>query len=287
MNPSTAPQPQQEPQLRRGLGLMDSVLLLVGGTIGSGIFLTSGQIADEVRFPGAFFAVWIIGGIITLLACFAFAELGAMFPEAGGQYVFLREAWGDLVGFLYGWMLFTVANTGSVATLSVGFAEYFGAVFPAAEAHRGITTIAGFTLTRGNLASVSAIALLTAVNIFGLRRGAMVQNLATWLKFAAVATFVTLGVLVGRGDWRHFTQPAHAAPGSLLAAYGVALIAVFWAYDGWVYVTWVAGEIKQPQRTLPRAMFLGVAAVALIYLAVNVVYLYALPMTAMAHELTI
>jgi APA family basic amino acid/polyamine antiporter len=144
-----------------------------------------------------------------------------------------------------------------------------------------------FTLTRGHLVSVSAIALLTGVNIFGLRRGAVLQNAATWMKFAAIAAFVTLGILLGHGDWSHFTKPAQAAPGSLLSAYGVALIAVFWAYDGWVYVTWVAGEIKQPQRTLPRAMFLGVAAVAVIYVTVNVVYLYALPMDAMARELTI
>lgn len=284
----TRAQTQGEVSLVRGLGLMDSVLLIVGGIIGSGIFLTSGQIADEVRRPGAFFLVWIAGGAITLLACFAFAELGAMFPEAGGQYVFLREAWGDPVGFLYGWMMLTVGGPGTIATLAVGFAEYFGAAIPAANAHRAVLNVAAFTLTRGHLVSIGAIALLTVVNILGLRRGATLQNVATWAKFAAIAVFVALGVTVGRGDWSHYTRPvAMPAAASLASALGVALIAVFWAYDGWVYITWVAGEVKNPQRTLPRAMLLGVALVVIVYLAMNAVYLYALPLDAMALETTI
>jgi APA family basic amino acid/polyamine antiporter len=289
---STHPAPHRAetpgPSLVRGLGLMDSLALIVGGIIGSGIFLTSGQIADEVRSPAIFFLAWIVGGAISLLACFAFAELGAMYPEAGGQYVFLRESWGDFAGFLYGWMMFTIGGPGTIATLTVGFAEYFGAVVPAVSAHRAITSLAGFTLTRGHLVSIAAIAVLTVVNILGVRRGAVLQNVATWMKFTAVAVFVVLGVAIGRGDWGHFTLPAApAAPGSALSAFGVALIAVFWTYDGWVYVTWAAGEIKDPQRNLPRAMIGGLLVVAAVYVAVNIVYLYALPMQAMARETTI
>jgi APA family basic amino acid/polyamine antiporter len=289
MDPSLPPPTQkaQEPTLVRGLSLLDSVLLLVGGVIGSGIFLTSGQIADEVRYPAVFFLVWIAGGVISLLACFAFAELGAMFPEAGGQYIYLREAYGEFPGFLYGWMMFAVGNTGGIATLAVGFAEYFGKFLPWADAHRAVLATPFFTLTRGHLVALTGIASLTVVNILGLRRGATLQNVATFMKFAAIAVFVGLGLLVGKGSWGHYSMPASAAPGPLLPAIGVALIAVFWTYDGWVYVTWAAGEIKNPQRDLPRTMVIGMLLVMAVYAAMNLVYLYALPMDSMAKELTI
>src|SRR6266850_6851894 len=124
--------PASEPTLVKGLSLLDAVMLLVGGVIGSGIFLTAGQIATSLRRPDAFILIWIVGGAISLLACFAVAELGGMFPQAGGQYVFLREAYGELPAFLYGWMIFAVVQTGTIAALAVGFAQYFGAVIPAA-----------------------------------------------------------------------------------------------------------------------------------------------------------
>ncbi|MGI9104175.1 MAG: APC family permease [Terriglobales bacterium] len=292
MNSAISPQAerheQRGPSLVRGLGMMDSAMLIVGGIIGSGIFLTAGQIADEVRYPAAFLMVWVAGGAITLLACFAFAELGAMFPEAGGQYVYLREAYGEFPAFLYGWILFAVGQCGAIATLAVGFAEYFGAIWPAGEAHILVGRIAGFTLTRGHLVSIAAIAFLTVVNALGVRRGAALIDVATWAKCAAIAVFVMLGVAIGRGDWSHYSA-ATSVPmrGSALSAFGVALIAVFWAYDGWVYISWVAGEVKNPQRTLPRAMVISVVAVLVIYFSINAVYLYALPMDALARETSV
>src|SRR5580700_5291817 len=132
-----------EATLVRGLSLMDSVMLMVGGIIGSGIFLTAGQIATAVHKPLYFLGVWLIGGLISLLACFAFAEMGAMFPEAGGQYVFLREAYGEFPAYLYGWMIFSVAQSGTIAALAVGFADYFGVVVPFASAHVPILHLAG------------------------------------------------------------------------------------------------------------------------------------------------
>src|SRR5215475_14235620 len=148
-----APPTPHGPSLVRGLSLLDSVMLMVGGIIGSGIFLTAGQIASAVHKPLLFFAVWLIGGLISLLACFAFAEMASMYPEAGGQYVYMREAYGEFPAFLYGWMIFTVGQSGSIATLAVGFAEYFGAILPFASAHKPIATIFGWTLTRGHLVS--------------------------------------------------------------------------------------------------------------------------------------
>jgi APA family basic amino acid/polyamine antiporter len=266
-------------------------MLMVGGIIGSGIFLTAGQIATAVHKPLYFLGVWIVGGLISLLACFAFAEMAAMYPEAGGQYVYMREAYGEFPAFLYGWMVFTVGQSGSIATLAVGFAEYFGALLPFAAAHQPVATILGWTLTRGHLVSTAAIILLTYINVLGLKRGSALVNVATWAKFAAMGAFVVLGLAIGKGSWSNYSvslpldQPASLS--HVISGFGVALIAVFWAFDGWVYVTWVAGEIKDAQRVLPRALLLGILLVGFIYVSVSVVYLYALPITRVATEMTI
>ncbi len=289
--PQATPQPGKSigphPGLLRRLSLLDSVLLIVGGIIGSGIFLTAGPIAAEVRRPELFLLIWLAGGLISLLACFAFAEMGSMFPQAGGQYVYLREAYGELPAFLYGWMNFSVTGPGTIAALAVGFAEYLGALWPVVAAHAPVAHVGRWTLTRGDLMAVTAIALLTTVNLFGVRRGATVQNIATWMKFAAVALFVGLGVTLGRGSWANFHSALPAGSGSLLAGIGVALIAVFWAYDGWVYITWVAGEVKDAQRNVPRALVAGVSLVAAVYVAMNLVYLYAMPMGTIAQQTTV
>jgi len=268
------------------------VLLLVSGIIGSSIFLTAKDIAGPLPQPMLFLLVWVIGGVISLFGCVAFAELGSMFPESGGQYVYLREAYGDLVAFLYGWMLFAVANGGTIAALSVASAAYTGQVFPIVSQEHVVLSLAGITITRAHLFALLLIALVTYVNVVGLRWGALLQNLSTWTKFAAMAAFVALGFAIGKGDWSHFraqgvglTMGLH--PTQLISAMGVALIAVFWAYDGWVYITWVAGEVKEPRRNVPLAMVLGVLVVGVIYMAMNVTYLYALPLAEIARHETI
>jgi APA family basic amino acid/polyamine antiporter len=281
------PQPDtKENKLVRGLSLTDSILLLAGGIIGSGIFLTAKDVALNTRAPWLFLFVWIIGMGMALLACFAFAELGAMFPSAGGQYVYMREAYGDAAGFLYGWMYFTVSATGTVAALAVGFATYLGQTFPALRAEQVVLSLRFVDVTRGHLIALAAIALQTLINIFGVKKGAVLQNIATWAKFAAVAVFVLGGLLLGRGSWSHFQHALPAAPGSasLVTGIGIALIAVFWAYDGWVYVTFVAGEVKDPQRNLPRALIWGLVLVGVVYIAINAVYVYALPMKEIAAQ---
>lgn len=284
------PQPDlKATKLVRGLSLTDSILLLAGGIIGSGIFLTAQEVSTHTRAPWLFLGVWVLGVGITMLACFAFAELGGMFPEAGGQYVYMREAYGDAAGFLYGWMYFTVSATGTVAALGAGFATYLGQVFPALEAHRAVLSIGSFSVTRGHLIALAAIALQTSINIFGVKKGAVLQNVATWAKFGAIGVFIFFGLLFGRGSWDHYRHAMPAAPGSgsLLAGVGVALIAVFWAYDGWVYITWVAGEVKEPRRNVPLAMVLGVVVVGIIYIAMNLTYMFALPLSEIAKHETI
>ncbi len=272
--------------LVRGLSLLDSVLLLVGGIVGSAIFLAVKDAAQTLRHPMAFLGVWVLGGGISLLACFAFAELGAMYPESGGQYVYLREAYGEFWAFLFGWMVFSVNFTGTIAALGVGFAEYSEAIIPYGAAHT-VLARGGWTITRSQVVALAAIALVTWANVVGLRRAAMLQNIATWIKFAAIAVFIGLGFLFGRGSSAHFTAVSVAAPVGTLFAVALALNAVFWAYDGWNYIACTAGEVRDPQRNIPRALVIGIGLVALIYVSLNLVYLYALPLSRIAQEETI
>src|SRR6202521_5329953 len=266
---STAPGAKSsplQPTLVRGLGLLDSVLLLVSGIIGSSIFLTAKDIAGPLPHPAWFLMVWVLGGLISLCACFAFAELGSMFPDSGGQYVYLREAYGDLVAFLYGWMLFSVANGGSIAALSVASAAYVGQVFPVVSQQHVVMAFAGIVITRAHLLGLLLIAVLTVVNVLGLRWGALLQNVSSATKFTAMAVFVILGFAIGKGHWSNFQSHGVGltmglGPAQVISALGVGMIAVFWAYDGWVYITWVAGEVKESRRNVPLAMVLGILVV--------------------------
>ena len=283
---------ESQPTLVRGLSLLDSVLLLASGIIGSSIFLTAKDIAGPLPHPLLFLGVWVIGGVVSLFGCVAFAELGSMFPDSGGQYIYLREAYGDLVAFLYGWMLFSVANGGSIAALAVAAAAYTGEIIPVISQQHVVLTLGPIVLTRAHLVGLLLIAILTWVNVVGLRWGALLQNVSTWTKFIAMSAFVVLGFAIGKGNWSNFSS--HGTPLGLglttsqfISAMGVALIAVFWAYDGWVYITWVAGEVKDPRRNVPRAMVLGVLAVGVIYIAMNVTYVYAMPLSEIAKHETI
>ncbi len=311
--PHDAPSSETKPTLVRGLGLLDSVLLLVSGIIGSSIFLTAKDIAGPLPQPMLFLLVWVFGALISLCACFAFAELGSMFPDSGGQYIYLREAYGDLVAFLYGWMLFSVANGGTIAALSVASAAYMGQIFPGISQDHIVTTlqfpwpslalgtgfhwqvvwsVAPVIISRAHLFGLLLIGLLTYVNVVGLRWGALLQNVSTWTKFTAMAAFVLLGFAIGKGHWSNFHSHGVSltmglGPAQLISALGVGLIAVYWAYDGWVYITWVAGEVKNPRRNVPLAMVLGVLAVGVIYMAMNLTYMYALPLKEIAEHETI
>jgi basic amino acid/polyamine antiporter, APA family len=291
--PVSVPEQTQEskPTLIRGLSLLDSVLLLASGIIGSSIFLTAKDIAGPLPNPVMFLLIWVLGALISLFACAAFAELGSMFPDSGGQYVYLREPFGDLVAFLYGWMLFTVSNGGTIAALAVAAAAYTGQVFGVFSQSYVVLAVGPIVVTRAHLLALVLIVVMTYVNVAGLRWGALLQNISTWTKFLAMAAFVVLGLLFGKGDWAHF-HPSNGlamgmTTGQLISAMGVGLIAVFWAYDGWVYITWVAGEVKEPRRNVPLGMLFGVLTVAGIYLAMNVTYLYALPINEIAKYETI
>src|SRR6202050_4144178 len=177
---------EARPTLVRGLTLLDSVLLLVGGVIGSSIFLTAKDIAGPLPHPVLFLLVWVLGAAISLCACFAFAELGTMFPDSGGQYVYMREAYGDLPAFLYGWMMFSVGNGGSIAAVAVGSAASLGGIVPGISQQHVVLSAAGVVLTRAHIVALIMIATVTWINVAGLRRGALLQNVATWAKFLAI-----------------------------------------------------------------------------------------------------
>ncbi len=281
--PSRAP----DAGLVRGLSLLDSVLLLAGGIIGSAIFLAVSDIAEPLGSPALFIFAWILGGAITLLACFAFAELGAMFPNSGGQYVYLREAYGEFYAFLFGWMVLFINFSGTVAALAVGFITYLDELVPFG-AKQELFRAGPFAPTRGRLLALAAIAFMTWINVVGLRRAATLQNVATWMKFAAIAIFVCFGFVLGKGSIAHFSTPAPPAhPLPLMIAMGLALNGVFWAYDGWNYIVCAAGEVKDPQHNIPRALVLGVAAVGIVYICLNLVYLYAVPLAAIQPARTV
>jgi APA family basic amino acid/polyamine antiporter len=254
--------------------------------------LTAKDIAGPLPQPVLFLLVWVLGGVVSLFACVAFAELGSMFPDSGGQYVYLREAYGDLVAFLYGWMLFAVANGGTIAALSVASAAYMGQIIPVISQEHVVFAVAGITFTRAHVVGLVLIVVLTYVNVVGLRWGALLQNVSTWTKFTAMAAFVVLGFAIGKGSWGNFSGHGVGltmglGPGQFISALGVGLIAVFWAYDGWVYITWVAGEVKEPRRNVPLAMVLGILVVGVIYMAMNMTYVYAMPLTEVAKHETI
>src|SRR5690242_6556522 len=258
-------------ELARVLTLRDLVLIVVGTTIGSGIFTVPGAVLRQSGGDlGVAVVVWLVGSVLALLGALTFGELGAMLPDAGGSYVYVREAFGRLPAFLLGWTLFLAINTGSTATLAVAFANYFAELLP-------------LTATTHKLVSVAMIAAVTAVNIRGVRHAATVQNWSTGLKVGAIFALAVAGFALGDGfhrpDTHVFTTPLTVP---VLSAAGVGLLGVLWAYEGWQNVTNSAGEAADPQRTFARGIGLGTAALVVIYLTANAGYVSAVGASGVA-----
>ncbi len=260
----------------RSLGLFDGTMLVMGGIIGAGIFLNPAIVAQRVGTGTLTIGVWVIGGVIALAGAFCFAELGAGRPLAGGGYVYLRDALGELPAFLYGWALLLVISTGAIAAVAVTFARYTVALFGGAEV--AVTPVA-----------VAAILLLSAVNYIGVRPGANTQNLFTVLKLTALVTLILVGLFAAPGAERSAT-PVQVAPEATglfvhVSAVGVALIPVLFSYGGWQQTNYVAEEIVAPERTLPRALILGVTGVVAVYVLANLVYVRQLGVVGLADSL--
>lgn len=272
------------PSLVRGLGAWDGALLTIGAAVGSGIFITTGDMARTLPHAGLILLAWVVGGLLTLAGALSYAELGTLYPTAGGMYIFLREAYGPLPAFLYGWACFLVIMSGGIAAIAVGFGEYLGSFLPFfSTSHVLLALRLGswtWTLSGGQLAAAAAIALLTAINYVGLRAGAATQNLLTVIKVAALVAFAGVGLLVAP---RAAPALVSALPSSgATAAFGVAMIAVLWTFDGWYGLTFSAGEVRRPGRDLPIGLIGGTLAVMALCVALNVVYLRALPLEAIA-----
>jgi len=280
----------QEITLERKLGLLDSTMIVMGIIIGSGIFLTTGIMAKSIPSPGLILLAWILGGLLSLAGALSYAELGAAMPEAGGQYVYLREAYGPLSGFLFGWTMFLVYMTGSIAALAVAFAEYFGHFFPNLSTSKYIISTSinifnhsfPYSLSMGQIVALVVIIMLSLFNYIGLVLGSIIQNIFTILKIGLLSAIVVLGFTIGKsGNTAFFFSPSGVGPSSLIVGFGVAMVAVIWTYDGWTNINFAAGEIKNPKRNLPLSLIIGVLGVTAIYLVVNYLYLYALPMNEM------
>jgi len=258
-------------RLKRDLRASDATFLVVSGVIGSGIFLTPGSIADLLPHPGLMLTAWLVGGALSLAGALANAELGAMFPRAGGDYVYLREAFHPLAGFLVGWLTFFVIYAGTIATLAAGFAGALSYFVPMTGAVR-LAVAVGVTLA------------VSALNFVGVRFGAAANNLTAVVKVLVLVAFAVLGPLLGTGDAANLRPLVTGATQLTLSAFALAMSPVLFSYLGWNSSVYVASEIRDPARNLPRSLFFGVAICTVVYLLVNAVYLYAIPVELLRNE---
>jgi len=261
---------ENSPELRRELTLLDSTMINVGTMIASAIFIVPAAIAMHAQGSVLTIIVWVVGGIVSLMGALAIAELGAAMPEAGGQFVYLREAYGPVWGFLYGWGAFMVINTASIAAIAVAFAQYFGYFFPLDAS--GVKIIA-----------IISTIILTALNCFGLKLGAWTQNVFTFLKIGALLVLIVLSFILPGGSSANF-QPLFSGQSfsSLLGPLGLAMVAALWAYDGWIEITYVASEVKNPQRNLPLAIIFSTVIVIVLYILISLACVYVLSVGKMA-----
>ena len=274
--------------LVKGLGLIDSTTLVMGSMIGSGVFIVAADISRQVQSPGLMILTWVVTAILTLIAALSYGELAAAMPHAGGQYVYLREAFGPMYGFLYGWTLFMVIQTGTIAAVAVAFAKYAGVFLPWISAQHYLVGSGKIGLTTQQLVAIAIIVFLTASNTRGIRTGAMVQNVFTFAKVAALVGLVACGFLVGRNAEAvasNFTGFMRNADWSMttIRLVGVAMVGSLFSSDAWNNVTFTAGEVRNPKRNLPLSLALGVLIVSTLYIASQFVYLNVLTFPEIQH----
>lgn len=276
---------EADAQLVRAIGLWGATLLVIGSVVGSGIFLTTGIMVQELPSTPLVLGAWVAGGLLAMAGGLTYAEMGSMFPRSGGLYVFLSEAYGAVWGFLFGWACLLVILTGSVATVAVGFAEYFSYFFPSLGTDRLLATITmpwgPWSVSAGQLVAAGSIAVITAINYVGVRSGNLANTVLTAAKVAGLVALPLLAVAYMRVE--PVLTPV-VPPGVLrpLASFGIIMIAVMWTYEGWYYVAFAAGEIKDASRNVPRALIFGTLALTTIYVSVNIAYFYTLSLDEMS-----
>ena len=263
---SNSPEP---PKLARVLTLLDATMINAGGIIGSGIFMVPATIALLTGSTSLILAVWVFGGLISLFGALSVAELGAAMPRAGGQFVYLNEAYGPVWGYLYGWSCVAVINTASIAAVGVAFSEYLSFFFPLST--MGIKSV-----------TILSVILLTIINILDVKSGARAQNIFTLLKIGAIFGIISLGLVMDGGSAENIQPfyPDRPLP-ALVGPLGLAMVSVLWTYDGWIFITYVAGEVKNPGRNIPLSLVFCMLIVISIYLLINFVFTYTLGIGAM------
>ena len=275
--------------LDRAIGPFAATLLVIGGIIGSGIFLTTGPMAAALPSATLLILAWVLGSLFAVFGALTYAEMATMFPRSGGVYVFLREAFGPLTGFMYGWATLLVVLAGGTAAVAVGFADYFSYFFPSLSSKHIVADIPlGFTtlhVARSQFVAVSAIAVLGAINYIGVKSGSGTNAVLTVAKITGLVLLPVFAIVSPQTSpaWTPIIPSVETGAMStgVLSAFGVALISVLWAVEGYYFITYAAGEVRDPHRNLPRALTFGLLTVMVIYVVVNLAYLYALPMDSL------
>ncbi len=294
-NSGTA-EPQGETHFKRELKLLDSTMIVIGSMIGSGIFIVSADMSRTLGSPGYLLLTWLITGVITVIAALSYGELAGMMPHVGGLYAYLREAYSPLLGFLYGWTSFLVIQTGTIAAVAVAFAKFTSVLIPGLGEGNILFTVLGLKISAAQVLAIASIAFLTYVNTRGVRQGKLVQNIFTITKTLALIGLIVLGILVGRNimamhlnfsdfwnaSWTHIaggkiTLIESLSWPMLLAAIGVASVGSLFASDAWYDITFAAGEVVNPKKTIPLSLLFGTLTVTVLYILANVAYIFTLP----------
>jgi APA family basic amino acid/polyamine antiporter len=270
------------PTLLRKLGLLSATALVISNMIGVGVFGTTGFIAGDLGTPNLVLLIWVVGALCALCGAVCYSELGINFPRSGGEYVYLTEAYGPTWGFMTGWVSFFAGFSATIAAVALAFADYLGHFFPSvAEANSAVLFGSGdltFRLGGAQLVATVVIIILTILNVIGVERVAKVQNVLTAIKIGVILTFILLGIAIGQGSIANFSLTTERTSQTPLAGqFAVSLFYLYLSYSGWNAAVYVAEELKQPERTLPRALALGTLVVTLLYLGLNCVFLYAAP----------
>ncbi len=272
--------PTKAPTLSRDLGVSHATALVVGTLIGSGIFLVPAEMMQAVGSAGLVYLAWVVGGVLSFAGALTYAELGAMKPQAGGEYIYIRDAYGPLPGFLYAWTTFAVSKPASVATITTGFVRILG-TFPALAFMNHAAIRSPLLIAYGQFVAMAAAIVITWLNYIGVKRAGEFQLVFTVLKVAMIISVAVLGFSATSGSWRNFGTHFTGATGGI-AGFMAALVAALWAYDGWNDLNMVGGEIRDPGRNIPIALLAGVATVAGLYMLTNAAVQYVLPAAAIA-----
>lgn len=275
-----------QPPLLRQIGLTAATAIVISNMVGTGIFISTGFLAGDLGSVPLVLAIWVVGAVAALCGAFCYSELGVNFPSSGGEYVYLTQAYGPIWGFMTGWVSFFAGFSAPIAAAALSFSEYLGHFFPSVQQANAQLAVGpvewGWKIGGAQIVACGLVAFFTVLNFFGVQRVARVQNLLTGIKIAVIGAFILLGIFAGNGSWGNFSQNAVRTSTTPIATqFAVSLFWIYLAYSGWNAATYVAEELKQPSRTLPLALLTGTIFVAVLFIALNVVFIYAVPLEQM------